>query len=178
MDPALDDQHIVRYFTVGRKKLFARQPPKDQGRQAGDALELFSGSGNFTFAMTRRGLAVTAIESCADAVELARRSAREAGVQGARFILGDALASALALAREGRRFDTLLLDPPRAGAKGVGRAAAACGVRRVVYVSCDPATLARDVKELSDHGFHLIEATPVDMFPQTFHLEAVAALER
>ena len=63
-------------------------------------------------------------------------------------------------------------------AKGIGRVADRLGVRRVVYVSCDPATLSRDVKDLRAAGYLLAEATPVDMFPQTFHLEIVARLER
>ncbi|MBI5544571.1 MAG: class I SAM-dependent RNA methyltransferase [Deltaproteobacteria bacterium] len=141
-------------------------------------LELYSGAGNFTFAAARKGFAVTAIESSTDAVELARRSAREAGISTARFVLGDALKCAEAQAREGRSFEALLLDPPRAGAKGIAQLAQRCGARRVVYVSCDPGTLARDLRDLHEAGFAPREATPVDMFPQTFHLEGVVVLER
>jgi 23S rRNA (uracil1939-C5)-methyltransferase len=144
----------------------------------GRLLELYAGNGNFTFAAVRQGWVATTVESSLDPVELARRSAREAQVTGVRFIQGDAPRVAEAVAREGQAFDALLLDPPRAGARGIGAVAARSGARRVVYVSCDPATLARDVGELRAAGFLPTEATPVDMFPQTFHLEAVVVLVR
>lgn len=144
----------------------------------GSVLELFAGAGNFTFAIALRGARVIAVESSSEALELARRSAREAGVGSVRFAQGDALALAGALAREGTRFEALLLDPPRVGAKGVGAVAAALGVTRVVYVSCDPATLARDARELCQAGFSGRWAVPVDMFPQTCHVEGVLVLER
>lgn len=145
---------------------------------AKQVLELYCGAGNFTFGVARRGAQMTAVESSCEALDFARRSAREAGLGSIRFVLGEALAVASALAREGRRFDALLLDPPRAGARGVGRAAAALGVERVVYVSCDPATLARDARELSAAGFRATWGAPVDMFPQTCHVEGVLVLER
>ncbi len=141
-------------------------------------LELYSGAGNFTFAAARRGAQVTAVESSSEALDFARRSAREAAVQSARFILGEALGVASGLSREGQRYDALLLDPPRAGAKGLGRTAAALGVQRVVYVSCDPATLARDARDLCACGFRCVWGAPVDMFPQTCHVEGVLVLER
>jgi 23S rRNA (uracil1939-C5)-methyltransferase len=144
----------------------------------GRVLELFSGAGNFTFAAARRSAQVTAVEASSDALDLARRSARETNPGLIRFVLGDALGVALGLSREGQRYDALLLDPPRPGAKGVGKLAAALGVRRVVYVSCDPATLARDARELCACGFRGLWAAPVDMFPQTCHVEGVLVLER
>lgn len=145
---------------------------------AGPLLELYSGAGNFTFAAARAGFQVTAIESEPDSLELARRSAREAGLDRVRFLQGDALKAADGLARERRGFETLLLDPPRAGARGVAPVAQRIGARRIVYVSCDPASLARDVRDLVAASYELVEATPVDMFPQTFHLETVALLTR
>jgi 23S rRNA (uracil-5-)-methyltransferase RumA (EC 2.1.1.-) len=76
-------------------------------------------------------------------------------------------------------FDLVLLDPPRAGAADVARQLAQLGAQRIVYVSCDPATLARDLAALCGAaGYRLIEATPLDMFPQTGHLETVALLTR
>ena len=91
------------------------------------------------------------------------------------------LAVVEALRRErasGSSFDVALLDPPRAGAKEILAPLAALVRRRIVYVSCDPSTLARDVGELGRQGFTLSRATVLDLFPQTYHLEAVAVLER
>ncbi|HYD42718.1 MAG TPA: TRAM domain-containing protein [Anaeromyxobacter sp.] len=99
-----------------------------------------------------------------------------------RFFSGDALALARAFARErgpaARRFDAALLDPPREGAKGIGPALRDLGVARAVYVSCDPATLARDVRACVEAGLRVAAVVPVDMFPQTHHVEAVVLLER
>ena len=84
-----------------------------------------------------------------------------------------------ALRSEGQRVDIVVLDPPRAGAgPEVIRELAALGPRRMVYVSCDPATLARDAVYLAAAGYRLVEAQPVDLFPQTFHVETVALWER
>ena len=97
-----------------------------------------------------------------------------------RFFAGDALALARAFARErgpeARRFGRALLDPPREGARGAGPALRDLGVPRVVYVSCDPATLARDVREFGQCGYRVAAIQPVDMFPQTHHVEAVVLL--
>jgi 23S rRNA (uracil1939-C5)-methyltransferase len=72
-----------------------------------------------------------------------------------------------------------VVDPPRAGlTEAAAEALAGCGPRRIVYVSCDPATLARDIARLRTHGYSFVRATPVDLFPQTYHTEAVAVLDR
>ncbi len=143
-----------------------------------EILELYSGAGNFTFGLVNAGARVTAIEANADAVELARKTARQWSIDNVRFIIGDALHTAEMLAKEGRRFQYLLLDPPRAGAKGIGKLARQLEVRTVVYVSCEPTTLARDLRELKQWGYLPKEAVPVDMFPQTFHIEGVVTLVR
>ena len=83
------------------------------------------------------------------------------------------------LAAERPRTDAIVLDPPRAGCSSEALAAlAATGAGRIAYVSCDPATLARDIARLGALGYALREEQPVDMFPQTYHIEAVAWLER
>jgi 23S rRNA (uracil1939-C5)-methyltransferase len=91
---------------------------------------------------------------------------------------GDALATARALAAAGRRFEVALLDPPREGCPGLAEPLVRLGVERLVHVSCDPMTLARDLRELQGQGFRLIRVAGLDLMPQTFHLEAVALLER
>ncbi len=141
-------------------------------------LELYCGAGNFTFALAAAAAHVTAIEAAGPSLELCRRAAAAAKVENVRLLAGDAAALAGGLAQEGRRFDLALLDPPRAGAKGLARTLADLGPRRIAYVSCDPATLARDVKALVAAGYRVRRTRPVDMFPQTYHLEAVVTLER
>lgn len=148
--------------------------------QPGEALlELFCGAGNFTLPLLAAGSSVVGIDSAGPALGLLRSRADAAGHGAAlRFVEGDGLGRAKALAEEGRRFDALLLDPPRSGCSGLAPVLHRLGVQRVLYVSCDPATLARDLRELSDIGFRLRVVEPHDLFPQTPHVEAIALLER
>ena len=78
----------------------------------------------------------------------------------------------------GSGFDLVVLDPPRRGAKEVVDELIQAPVSRILYVSCDPMTLARDVKSLQSGGFELVECRPIDMFPQTYHLESISLLKR
>ncbi len=145
-----------------------------------DVLELHCGAGNFTGPLAARARSVSAIEAQGPALELARGDLRAA--RNVRFFAGDALALASALAAErGRgapRFGAVLLDPPREGARGIGRALRDLAAPRAVYVSCDPATLARDVRGCAEAGYRVAAVQPVDMFPQTHHVEAVVLVER
>jgi 23S rRNA (uracil1939-C5)-methyltransferase len=143
-----------------------------------DVLELHCGAGNFTGPLAARARSLAAVEVQGPALELAR--ADLAGAPNVRFFAGDALKLALAFARErgpgARRFGAVLLDPPREGAKGIGPALRELGAPRAVYVSCDPATFARDLRACVEAGYRVGAIQPVDMFPQTHHVECVALL--
>jgi 23S rRNA (uracil1939-C5)-methyltransferase len=143
-----------------------------------DVLELHCGAGNFTAPLAARARSVAAVEAQGPALDLAREDL--GGAANVRFFAGDALRIALALARErgpgARRFGAVLLDPPREGAKGIGPALRELGAARAVYVSCDPATLARDVRGCVEAGYRAAAVQPVDMFPQTHHVEGVVLL--
>ncbi len=149
--------------------------------QPGDrVLELFAGLGNFTLPLARREARVHAVEGDAG---LVARAASNAARQG----LDDRITTEVAdlfgepggWSWPGRSFDLALLDPPRAGAAECLDALAATGVRRIVYVSCHPATLARDAGRLvRDHGFGCEAAGVIDMFPHTAHVESMAVFDR
>lgn len=141
-------------------------------------LELYSGNGNFTFALAGTAKEVVAVESSPVGTELARRSAQEGAVKNVRFVLGDALKVAKGFADEGQRFDLLFVDPPRTGAHGIAELADRLGVRRVVYVACDPGALARDAENLKGRKFAPRALQLIDMFPQTHHIEAVMSFDR
>lgn len=147
-------------------------------QEADRVLELYSGNGNFTFPLAGTAMSVTAIESSGVGIELAQRAAREGGVRNVRFVQGDVSKVCRGLVEEGARFDLLLLDPPRTGATGVAGLASRLSVRRVVYVSCDPASLSRDAAELVSRGFKPGTVQLIDMFPQTRHVEAVMSFDR
>ncbi len=142
------------------------------------ALELYAGNGTFTFALAARVASVLAVESSALSVRLAVSASTEARLGNVRFVQGDAEKVSRGLAKEGRRFDLLLADPPRTGAPRLAPLASALGVRRLVYVACDAGSLARDAAALTAEGFRLRAVQLVDLFPGTHHSETLAAFER
>jgi 23S rRNA (uracil1939-C5)-methyltransferase len=139
-------------------------------------LDLFCGVGLFTLAAAQRGALASGIEANGAAVASAHENAQLNGLK-AEFYEGDA-ARTLQRRRfwEGR-WNVVLLDPPRAGAATCVPPLLRMRPQRIVYVSCDAATLARDVKQLCKGGYTLRQAVPLDMFPQTAHVETVAQLD-
>jgi len=136
-------------------------------------LDLYCGAGNFTLPLARRGVRAQGVERDAVAVAAAEANAARLGLATARFACAPV---AHALTSPEGAFEAVVLDPPRAGAGDVIDALARLKAGRIVYVSCNPATLARDVRALGAHGYRLARVQPVDLFPQTFHVEAVADL--
>ena len=141
------------------------------------ALDLYCGTGTITLLLAGKAGRVIGVESVAAAVEDARENAVRNGIENARFLCADAGQAAQQLAAEGSRPDVIVVDPPRKGlAPEVVDAMAQMAPDRIVYVSCDPATLARDVARLRDRGYELRTARAVDMFPCCAHVETVALL--
>ncbi len=142
-------------------------------------LDLFCGLGNFSLPLARRAGQVIGIEGLADLVESARANARHNGIENVSFEVADLTEDASGRAWYRAGFDAVLVDPPRSGAFEILPLVAGCGARRVVYVSCNPATLARDAGELVQrYGFRLKAAGIADMFPHTAHVESIALFER
>ena len=141
------------------------------------ALELYAGNGTFTFALAARTASVLAVESSSLSVRLAVTASTASGLGNVRFVEGETEKVCRGLVKEGRRFELLLADPPRTGSPGIGRLARDLGVRRVVYVACDPGSLARDAAGLVAAGFRLTTIQQVDMFPGTHHSETLAAFD-
>jgi len=142
-------------------------------------LDLFCGLGNFTLPLARKGGRVVGVEGEAGLVARARQNAEANGLTNVQFFAAD-LAKDLsgeAWMREG--FDKLLLDPPRAGAAEVLAQLPLKGIRRIVYVSCHPGSLARDAGFLvRERGYRLMGAGAMDMFPHTAHVESIAVFEK
>lgn len=138
-------------------------------------LDLYSGTGTIAMSLAREAREVIGMELNPSAVTDARVNCRENGITNCRFVEGD-----IRLGLKGLevRPDVLVVDPPRSGLhKDVVASIEAMGTKRLIYVSCNPATLARDLMLLCS-AYHLREVRPVDMFPHTYHVEAVAHLER
>lgn len=142
-------------------------------------LDLYCGTGTIGLSMAHKAARLIGVEVVASAVADARRNAARNGVEGTRFLCADAGEAAEQLRREGIRPDVVVIDPPRKGCTPqVIHTVADMAPSRVVYVSCDPATLARDLKLFQELGYTTEKVTPVDMFPRTAHVETVALLER
>ena len=142
-------------------------------------LDLFCGLGNFTLPLARRAAQVVGVEGEAGLVQRARDNATKNGITNAAFHSADLAADQRATAWAKADYELVLLDPPRSGADAVLDYLPRKSTRRVVYVSCHPASLARDAGILVDkHGFKLTSAGVMDMFPHTAHVESIALFER
>ena len=142
-------------------------------------LDAYCGVGSLTLFLARRARAVYGIEVVPEAIRDARENAALNEMKNVQFLVGETERVLPELARQGIHFDVATVDPPRAGCEPeVLRSLAENGVGRIVYVSCNPSTLARDLKLLGELGYKTMEIQPVDMFPQTYHVETVVLMSR
>ena len=142
-------------------------------------LDLYCGVGTITLAMAGAAGKVIGVEVIPQAVADAKDNARRNGIENAEFFCGDAGQAALALEAQGVHPDVAVVDPPRKGLNAdTIEALSRMAPRRIVYVSCDPATLARDVALLKERGYALQSATAADLFPRCAHVETVVLLSK
>jgi len=146
-----------------------------QGRTA---LDLYCGMGNIAIPLTVAGFGVTGVESVKQAVDDANRNRGLIGLFTANFIHGDSGHEAATFAQRGFSFDVTVLDPPKGGAKGLADVVSGITKEMLIYVSCDPPALARDLKAFAELGFAVESVDVFDMFPQTARVEAVAVLRK
>ncbi len=147
--------------------------------KADTVLDLYCGVGTITLCMAKAAGKVIGVEVIPQAVEDARENAKRNGIENAEFFCGDAGAAALELEEKGIKADVVVVDPPRKGLNADAiEALARFAPRRIVYVSCDPATLARDVALLKERGYQLKNALAADLFPRCAHVECVVCLSR
>lgn len=141
--------------------------------------DLYCGTGTIALALAPRAGELWGIELIPEAVDDATAAARRNGVENARFLAGDARVALPALLERAGRPDVVVIDPPRAGlSQKVVRRVIDAQPKRIVYVSCNPTTLAPNAAQLGEAGWRLTKVRPVDMFPQTHHVECVALLDR
>ena len=159
--------------------------------QTGDAqasnlrvLDAYCGTGTIGLCLAHAAeaqginLSLTGVDQVENNIQMARRNARNNKLE-AEFICDDATCYMQALAKDGQNFDVIILDPPRAGSTPTFlKATAQLAQKKIVYVSCNVVTQARDLKVLLDSGFAIERVTPVDMFPHTKHVESVVVLSR
>ena len=142
-------------------------------------LDLYCGVGTITLAMASAAGKVIGVEVIPQAVEDARDNAKRNGIENAEFFCGDAGQAALELEKQGIHPDVVVVDPPRKGLSAdTIEALHRMAPKRIVYVSCDPATLARDVALLKERGYTLKNTQAVDLFPRCAHVETIVLLSR
>ena len=142
-------------------------------------LDLYCGTGTITLALSRRAKEVIGVEIIDAAIRDAKENALRNGIDNARFFCADAAQAAARFAAEGTKPHVIVVDPPRKGLdESVIDSIVYMAPKKVVYVSCDPATLARDLKRFGEQGYETVKAEALDMFPRCHHVEAVALLQR
>lgn len=172
-------QHFVQVNAAANQRLVELAVELLAPQSDERVLDLFCGLGNFSLALARRAGWVMGVEGAPELIAAARANAEGNGLDNVEFDVADLTTDVSARPWYRRGFDAALIDPPRSGALEVLPMVAGSGVRRLVYVSCNPATLARDASALvREHGFRLDCAGIVDMFPHTAHVESIAYFVR
>ena len=189
-DPLLHDKLCGLDFSIAPQAFFQINPPQaerlyEKAAEYASAtkddlvFDLYCGAGTISLRMARDAGQVIGAEIVPEAVENAAENAKRNAVNNAEFLCGDAGEAAKALASRGLKPQVVVVDPPRKGmSEEAVNAVASMEPERVVYVSCNPATLARDILRFQGLGYTLQEVTAVDMFPRTCHVETVALMTR
>ena len=176
---AISPHSFFQVNTLQAEKLYetALQYASLTGKEK--VIDAYCGTGTITLFLAQKAQRALGIEIVAPAIRDARQNARDNHVDNVDFLCGDAAKEMPELVRQGSRPDVVVLDPPRAGCEQrVLDAIARVRPQRVVYVSCNPASLARDAAILRDKGFVVRKVQPVDMFPHTSHVETVCLMSR
>lgn len=173
---------VPSFYQVNREqaeRLYAKAIEYTQLTGEETVLDLYCGAGTITLALAPHAKRVLGAEIVPEAIDDARENAARSGVENAEFFCGDASDVAKKLAQENLRPDVITVDPPRKGlAEDVVESIARMQPERVVYVSCDSATMARDVKRFATLGYRAVRACAVDLFPRADHVETVCLLSK
>ena len=161
------------------QKLYEAAISQAEITKADTVLDLYCGVGTITLAMASAAGKVIGVEVIPQAVEDARDNAKRNGIENAEFFCGDAGAAALELEKQGIQADVVIVDPPRKGLNAdTIEALARFAPRRIVYVSCDPATLGRDTALIKERGYTVKNAMAADLFPRTVHVESIVTFTK
>jgi len=175
----ISPEAFFQVHTEQAERLYALAAELAGLRGSERVFDLYSGIGTIALCLALRAREVLGIESVEPAVADAIENARRNEVENVRFFAGDVRTALRPLVEEAGRPDVVVVDPPRAGlSQKIVRRVLETRAGRVVYVSCNPTTLAPNARQMADAGYRLSTVRPVDMFPQTPHIECVALLER
>ncbi len=143
-----------------------------------DLLDLYCGMGNFSIPLAKRFASIIGVEGQGASIRCARYNSSKANAAHIEFIKGAIHKICEKLIVEGKKFETTIIDPPRQGITGLPEMLAQLTTQKLIYISCDPATLVRDARNLISNDFRLTRIQPFDMFPQTHHIETVVIFEK
>jgi len=174
----VDADVFTQVNAEGNRKILSELLAAGEFQSQDRVLELYCGAGNFTLSIARRVAEVAAVEGSRLSIQYGKLSAQRNGLENIRWVCSAVPAALSRLKQRREKFTRLVLDPPRAGGKGLEAELASFGAERLIYVSCDPATLARDLGALTNHGYRLRMVQAVDLFPHSFHVETVALMTR
>jgi 23S rRNA (uracil1939-C5)-methyltransferase len=174
----LDADVFTQVNPAGNRRILEEMLLAGEFQNNDRVLELFSGAGNFTLPIARRSKSVVAVEGHRPSINNGKLNAQKNAIENIQWICAPVPKAVAELKRRREQFTKIVLDPPRAGAKGIEGDLRALGAGKIIYVSCNPTTLARDLAALGKLGYKLGTVQPIDLFPQTFHVETVALLER
>jgi 23S rRNA (uracil1939-C5)-methyltransferase len=172
----LDADVFTQVNAAGNRQMISELLAVADFRVDDQVLELYSGAGNFTLPMATRVEKIVAVEGHRQAVANGKLNAQKYRLDNIDWQCAAVPQAVARLKRQRRRFSKIVLDPPRAGAKGVITELAALGAEMICYLSCNPTTMARDLAALAARGYKLRLVQPIDFFPHTFHVESLAIM--
>ena len=175
----VEPRTFMQVNTAQMEQLYARVRERAQLQSSDVVLDLYSGGGAIALSLAPHCERVYAVEVNRQASLVGMEQARLLGIENCHFRTGKVERILWRYLADGLRPDLAILDPPRAGCLPEAlQALAKLRAPRIVYISCSPPTLARDLRLLHEHGYHTLGVEPVDMFPQTYHIECIATLVR
>ncbi len=174
----VDADVFTQVNATGNRQMLDQLLAAGHFHERDQVLELYCGAGNFTLPLARRAKQIVAVEGHRAGLANAKLNAQNYRVENIDWVCAAVPQAVAQFKRQRRTFSKIVLDPPRTGAKGIEADLAALGAEMILYVSCNPSTLARDLAALCKFGYKLSAVQPIDFFPHTFHVESLAVLMR
>jgi 23S rRNA (uracil1939-C5)-methyltransferase len=174
----VDADVFTQVNATGNRQMLDQLLAAGHFHERDQVLELYCGAGNFTLPMAHQVKQIVAVEGSRAAIANGKLNAQNYRLDNIDWLCAAVPQAVAQFKRQRRKFSKIVLDPPRTGAKGIEADLAALGAETILYVSCNPTTLARDLAALSKFGYKLSAVQPMDFFPHTFHVESLAILTR
>jgi len=174
----VDADVFTQVNAAGNRQMLQALLGAAQLNRSDRVLELYCGAGNFTLPIAHQAQDVIGVDGDRSAIRHGKLNAQKNDLRNIHWICAPVPKAVAELRRRREEFTKIVLDPPRAGAKEIAASLPDLNASRIFYISCNPTTLARDLAELAKRGYRLQMIQPFDFFPQTFHVETLAVMDR